>query len=35
VLIGTNDLLADMGLAGQYDHKRVRETFAHMIAVLP
>ena len=32
VLIGTNDLLADMGLAGQYDHKRVREAYAHTLA---
>jgi 4-hydroxy-2-oxoheptanedioate aldolase len=32
VLMGTNDLLADMGLAGQYDHARVREAYAHTIA---
>src|SRR5581483_9809378 len=27
VLMGTNDLLADMGLAGQYEHPRVREAY--------
>jgi len=32
VLMGTNDLLADMGLAGQYEHPRVREAHAHTIA---
>src|SRR5580692_2662779 len=32
VLIGTNDLLADWGLAGQYDHPRVREAYAATIA---
>jgi 4-hydroxy-2-oxoheptanedioate aldolase len=32
VLIGTNDLLADWGLAGQYDHPRVREAYAKTIA---
>jgi 4-hydroxy-2-oxoheptanedioate aldolase len=32
VLIGTNDLLADWGLAGQYDHPRVREAYATTIA---
>jgi 4-hydroxy-2-oxoheptanedioate aldolase len=32
VLMGTNDLLADMGLAGQYEHARVREAYAHAIA---
>ncbi|HYA06718.1 MAG TPA: aldolase/citrate lyase family protein, partial [Xanthobacteraceae bacterium] len=32
VLIGTNDLLADWGLAGQYDHPRVREAYARTIA---
>jgi 4-hydroxy-2-oxoheptanedioate aldolase len=32
VLIGTNDLLADMGLAGQYEHPRVREAYAQTIA---
>jgi 4-hydroxy-2-oxoheptanedioate aldolase len=32
VLMGTNDLLADMGLAGQYEHARVREAYAHTIA---
>ncbi len=32
VLIGTNDLLADMGLAGQYEHERVRDAYARTIA---
>ena len=32
VLMGTNDLLADMGLAGQYEHERVREAYARTIA---
>ena len=32
VLIGTNDLLADWGLAGQYEHPRVREAYAATIA---
>ena len=32
VLIGTNDLLADMGLAGQYEHERVREAYSRTIA---
>jgi 2-keto-3-deoxy-L-rhamnonate aldolase RhmA len=32
VLIGVNDLLADMGLAGQLDHPRVREVYARTIA---
>jgi 2-keto-3-deoxy-L-rhamnonate aldolase RhmA len=27
VLVGLNDMLADMGLAGQYDHPRVREIY--------
>ena len=31
-LIGTNDLLADWGLAGQYDHPRVREAYTKAIA---
>jgi 4-hydroxy-2-oxoheptanedioate aldolase len=33
VLIGTNDLLSDWGLTGQYDHPRVREAYAKTIAV--
>jgi len=33
VLIGTNDLLADMGIPGQYEHERVREAYAHTLAV--
>src|SRR6266581_4393064 len=32
VLIGTNDLLADMGLPGQYEHERVRDAYARTIA---
>jgi len=32
VLIGTNDLLADMGIPGQYEHGRVREAYARTIA---
>jgi 2-keto-3-deoxy-L-rhamnonate aldolase RhmA len=32
VLIGTNDLLADMGLAGQYEHERVRDAYARTLA---
>jgi len=32
VLIGTNDLLADWGLPGDYDHPRVREAYATTIA---
>jgi 2-keto-3-deoxy-L-rhamnonate aldolase RhmA len=31
-LIGTNDLLADWGLTGQYGHERVREAYARVIA---
>lgn len=33
VMIGTNDLTADMGIPGDYDHPRVRAAFAHTIAV--
>jgi 2-keto-3-deoxy-L-rhamnonate aldolase RhmA len=32
VMIGSNDLLADMGLTGQYDHPRLREAYATTIA---
>jgi len=32
VLVGLNDLLADWGLPGQYDHPRVREVYARAIA---
>jgi 4-hydroxy-2-oxoheptanedioate aldolase len=32
VLIGTNDLLADMGLDGQFEHAKVREAYASTIA---
>jgi len=31
-LIGTNDLLADWDLAGQYEHPRVREAYERVIA---
>ena len=32
VLIGTNDLLADYGLPGQYDHPRVHEAYSKTLA---
>lgn len=32
VLIGTNDLTADMGIAGDYDHPKVRDAYARAIA---
>ena len=32
VLIGVNDLLASMGLAGQFEHAKVREAYARTIA---
>ena len=32
VLIGTNDLLADCGLPGQYDHPRVHEAYTKTLA---
>jgi 4-hydroxy-2-oxoheptanedioate aldolase len=32
VLIGTNDLLADYGLAGQYDHPKVHEAYSKTLA---
>jgi len=31
VMIGTNDLTADMGIAGQYDHPRVHEAYRRTI----
>ena len=31
MLVGLNDMLADMGLAGQYDHPRVREIYRTVI----
>ena len=31
VLVGLNDMLADMGLVGQYDHPRVREIYQTII----
>jgi 4-hydroxy-2-oxoheptanedioate aldolase len=33
VLVGLNDLLADWGLPGDYDHPRVREVYAKTIAL--
>jgi 2-keto-3-deoxy-L-rhamnonate aldolase RhmA len=32
VLIGVNDMLASMGLAGQYEHPKVRDAYARTIA---
>ncbi|MGA2945397.1 MAG: aldolase/citrate lyase family protein, partial [Xanthobacteraceae bacterium] len=32
VLIGTNDLLADYGLPGQYDHPKVHEAYTKTLA---
>jgi len=32
VMIGSNDLLADWGLPGQYEHSRLREAYARTIA---
>jgi 4-hydroxy-2-oxoheptanedioate aldolase len=31
VLVGLNDMLGDMGLAGQYDHPKVREIYGKVI----
>jgi 2-keto-3-deoxy-L-rhamnonate aldolase RhmA len=33
VLIGTNDLLADWGIPGEYEHSRVREAYEKTIAI--
>ncbi|MBM3526589.1 MAG: aldolase [Alphaproteobacteria bacterium] len=33
VLVGLNDMLGDMGLAGQYDHPKVREIYGTVIEV--
>jgi 4-hydroxy-2-oxoheptanedioate aldolase len=33
VLVGLNDLLADWGLPGDYDHPRVREVYAKTVAL--
>ena len=33
VLIGSNDMLADMGLTGQYEHPRLRDAYAKTIEV--
>ena len=32
VLMGTNDLLADLGLPGQYEHSSVREAYTRALA---
>src|SRR5204862_1913336 len=32
VLIGTNDLMVDLGIPGQYDHPRVRDAYERTIA---
>jgi 4-hydroxy-2-oxoheptanedioate aldolase len=33
VLVGLNDMLADWGIPGEYDHPRVREVYARTIAL--
>lgn len=32
VMIGTNDLMADLGIAGQFDHPKVQDAYARTIA---
>jgi 2-keto-3-deoxy-L-rhamnonate aldolase RhmA len=32
LLIGTNDLCAELGISGQYDHKQVRDAYKRAIA---
>jgi 4-hydroxy-2-oxoheptanedioate aldolase len=32
VLVGSNDLLADLGRPGEYDHPKVREVYERTIA---
>jgi 2-keto-3-deoxy-L-rhamnonate aldolase RhmA len=32
VLIGTNDLMVDLGIPGQYDHPKVRDAYERTIA---
>ena len=32
VMIGTNDLLADLGIPGEYDHEKVHDAYARTIA---
>ena len=32
ILIGTNDMLADLGLPGQYDHPKVEDAYRRTIA---
>ena len=31
VLVGLNDMLGEMGLAGQYDHPKVHEIYSKLI----
>ena len=32
ILVGTNDLLADIGAAGEFDHPYIREAYGQVIA---
>jgi 4-hydroxy-2-oxoheptanedioate aldolase len=32
ILVGTNDLIADMGIPGEYEHEKVRDAYARVIA---
>jgi len=32
VMIGTNDLMADLGIPGQFDHPKVRDAYQRTIA---
>ncbi|MFM0632136.1 aldolase/citrate lyase family protein [Paraburkholderia xenovorans] len=32
ILVGTNDLIADMGIPGEYEHKNVRDAYERVIA---
>jgi len=32
VLVGANDLLADLGIPGQYDHEKLRDAYARVVA---
>ncbi len=34
LLVGSNDLTAEMGIAGEYEHPRLREAFARAIAAM-
>ncbi len=33
ILIGINDMLADLGLPGQYDHEKVQDAYSRTLAV--